>query len=254
MASHTPHQVVRLTRCINVPDHTTMLVCVMTKTGYRWYPEYTVEVHYRDFNQSQYLCTVRIYPTYPGATDPIHWSYGLGVTVDMLVQDTAYSMMTIIRDRHVLLQNTEFCYMPATLPGEEGYYTGFYIDATHEEPRLQTTTELWEDRDCEVRALWMELYNTRVDHWGTLTRLAPVVHTGYLDMEALYPVRSHLPDRMDCPDVGGITPPRGRCLPPAMGPRPHPFPYAPRDREFLDPHVPLRGHGGNLYEVYYRDV
>ena len=43
MASRTPHQVVRLTRCFDVPGHTAMLVRVMTETGYRWYPEYTIE-------------------------------------------------------------------------------------------------------------------------------------------------------------------------------------------------------------------
>src|SRR5215216_1369403 len=153
----------------------------------------------------------------------------------MSVQDAAYSMMTIIRARHALLQNTEFCYMPASLPGEEGYYTGLYTDAAHEELLLRTTTELLEDKDCENRALRMELFNTRATHWATLSRLAPVVQTRYLGMEALYPVRTRLPDRMDWRDVGGITPPRGRRLPPYVGPRPHPSPFrpqAPQDRLF----------------------
>ena len=257
MSGRIPHQVVRLTRCINVPGHTAMLVRVMTDTGYRWYPEYTVEEQYRDFNQSQYFYTVRIYPSYPGANDPIHWSYGLGITIEMVVQDAAYSMMTILRARHALLLNTEFCYMPASLPGEEGYYTGLYTDAAHEEPLLQTTVQMLEDRDREVRALRMELYNTRAAHWTTLTRLAPAVHAGYLDMRDLYPVRTRLPDRMDWRDVGGITPPRGRRLPPASGPRPHPCPYGPQPssaREFQDPSVPLPGYGGNLYEDYYANV
>jgi hypothetical protein len=52
MSSRTPNQVVRLTRAIDVPGHTAMLVRVMTHVGYRWYPEYTVEEQYRDFNQS----------------------------------------------------------------------------------------------------------------------------------------------------------------------------------------------------------
>ena len=107
-------QVVRLTRCIDVPGHTAMLVRMMSVAGYRWYPEYTVEEQYRYFNQIQYLCTVRVFPYYPGAEEPIHWSYGLGVTVDMAVQDAAYSMLTIMRARHALLQNSEFCYVPAS--------------------------------------------------------------------------------------------------------------------------------------------
>ena len=52
MSSRTVHQVVRLTRGIDVPGHTTMLVRVMTKVSYRWYPEYTIEEQFRDFNQS----------------------------------------------------------------------------------------------------------------------------------------------------------------------------------------------------------
>ena len=97
MANRVQNQVVRLTRCLDVPGHTAMLVRVMIETGYRWYPEYTVEEQFRDFNQSQYLCTVRIFPSYPGSTEPLHYSYGLGVTVEMAVQDAAYSMMTILR-------------------------------------------------------------------------------------------------------------------------------------------------------------
>ena len=73
-------------------------------------------------------------------------------------------------------------------------------------------------------------------------------------MRDLYPVRTRLPAHMDYVDVGGITPPRGRRLPPFMGPRPHPSPYGPqprRDREFQDPYVQLPGYAGNLYEDYY---
>ena len=53
MSGRPSRQVVRLTRCIDVPGHTTMLVRVMSVYGYRWYPEYTMEEQYRDFSQSQ---------------------------------------------------------------------------------------------------------------------------------------------------------------------------------------------------------
>ena len=62
MATRDQNQVVRLTRCIGVTGHTAMLVRVMIETGYRWYPEYTVEEQFRDFNQSQYLCTAGYFP------------------------------------------------------------------------------------------------------------------------------------------------------------------------------------------------
>ena len=147
MSSRTTHQVVRLTRYIDVPGHTTMLVRVMTETGHRWYPEYTVEEQFRDFNQSQFICTVRIFPSYPGATEPLRWSYGLGITMEMSVQDAAYSMISIIRVGYASLQDTEFRYFPAAHTGLEGYYTGLYADASHEDPHLHTTTKMLEERD-----------------------------------------------------------------------------------------------------------
>ena len=52
MATRDLNQVVRLTRCLDVPGHTAKLVRVMTEAGYRWYPEYTVEEQFRDFNQA----------------------------------------------------------------------------------------------------------------------------------------------------------------------------------------------------------
>ena len=152
MASSNQNQVVRLTQCLDAPGHTAMLVRMMIEAGYRWYPEYTVEEQFRDFNQSQYFCTARIYPSYPGATEPLHCSYGLGVTIEMSVQDAAYSMMTIIRARTALLQNTDFRYMPASLPGAQGYYQAIYCDPTHEDSLLRTATEMLEDKDRENRA------------------------------------------------------------------------------------------------------
>ena len=125
MTSRTQNQVVRLTWCLDVPGHTAMLVRVMTEAGYQWYPEYTVEEQYRDFNQSQYLCTVRIFPFYPGSTEPLRCSYGLGVTIEMSVQDAAYSMMTIIWARTSLLRNTNFRYMPMSLPGSARVSSGY---------------------------------------------------------------------------------------------------------------------------------
>ena len=84
MANRAQNQVVCLTRCLEVPGHTDMLVWVMIETGYRWYPEYIDEEQFRDFNQSQYFCTVRIFPSYPGSTEPLHCSYGLGLLLRWL--------------------------------------------------------------------------------------------------------------------------------------------------------------------------
>ncbi|XBH76977.1 hypothetical protein VPH35_103525 [Triticum aestivum] len=52
MASCTSYQVVRLTWRIDVLGHMAMLVRVMIETGYRWYPEYTVEEQYRNLSKA----------------------------------------------------------------------------------------------------------------------------------------------------------------------------------------------------------
>ena len=74
---------------------------------------------------------MRIFPTYPGSTEPLHWSYGLGITIDMSVQDAAYSMISTVRSGYASLHDTEFRYLPEARTSSEGYYTGFYADAAH---------------------------------------------------------------------------------------------------------------------------
>ena len=84
-----------------------------------------------------------------------------------------------------MLWNTDFRYMPASLPGAQGYYQAMYCDSTHEDSLLRTTAEMLEDKDRENRALRMELLNSLSDHWATLTRFAPALQAGYMDMRDL---------------------------------------------------------------------
>ena len=145
-----------------------------------------------------------------------------------------------MRARHALLQNSEFCYVPASQPGEEGYLSGVYFDSSMEDPLLQFTAEMLENRDTDTRALRMELYATRARLWTAFTQLAPVVQTGYGHMEMLNPVWTHLPAHVDWPAIGGVTPLRGPLLPPVKGQRPHPCPYGSQGsqaRVFPDPQV-----------------
>ena len=58
----------------------------------------------------------------------------------------------------------------------------------------RATAEMLKVKDRENRALRLELFNTRADHWATLTRFAPAVQAGCMDTRDLYPVRSALPD------------------------------------------------------------
>src|SRR3954470_8086211 len=110
--------------------------------------------------------------------------------------------------------------MPASFPGAHGYLQAMYSDASHENSLLCTTTEMLEDKDRENRALRMELFNARSDHWATLNRFAPAVQARYMDMRDLYPLLPpavgtagaappFLPDRtvddVDNPDLGAAA-------------------------------------------------
>src|ERR1041385_6008506 len=74
-----------------------------------------------------------------------------------------------------MLRETSFRYIPAALPGEEGYYTGLYSDHSAEDPALQMTARFASDRDCDARALRFEIHSTRVRLYRALTLLAPFV-------------------------------------------------------------------------------
>ena len=76
MADLPPRQIVRLTRCLDVRGHPATLIEMMSYVGYQWYPEYTIVEQFRNFNQTQYHCIVRIYPHHNGVNQPIHFGHG----------------------------------------------------------------------------------------------------------------------------------------------------------------------------------
>ena len=92
-----------------------MLIEMMSFVGYRWYPEYTIEEQFLEFNQTQYHYIIRIYSHHIGVTQPILFGHGIGMTKNMAVQDAAYSCMTLLREEDALLRDTSFLYIPAGL-------------------------------------------------------------------------------------------------------------------------------------------
>src|SRR4051812_49085164 len=90
------------------------------------------------------------YPHHIGDTRPILFGNCIGMTENMVVQDAAYSCMDLLREEHAMLRETSFRYIPATLPGEEGYYTGLYSDHSAEDPVLQMTARFSCDRDRDA--------------------------------------------------------------------------------------------------------
>src|ERR1041385_1999206 len=197
MADLPPRQIVRLTRCLGVRGHPAMLIEMMSFIGYRWYPKYIVEEQFLDFNQTQFHCTVRIYPYHIGVSHPILFGHGIGVTENMVVQDAAYSCITQLREEHALLAGSPFRYIPAALPGEEGYYTRLYTDHSLEDTLLQITSRHACDRDRDARALRFELHATRARLYRAHTLLAPFVIVGSVEYDAIYPARSQM-------NMGGV--------------------------------------------------
>src|SRR4051812_43723869 len=126
------------------------------------------------------------------------------MTENMAVQDVAYSCMTLLREEHTLLGGTPFRYIPAALPGEEGYYTGMYTDHSLEDPLLQMTARFARDRDRDARALRFELHSTRDRLYRALTLLAPFVSVGSVEYDAIYPVRTQMPSRVAWPEIGAL--------------------------------------------------
>src|SRR4051812_19568642 len=129
--------------------------------------------------------------------------------------------MTLLREEHATLRETSFRYIPAALPGEEGYYTGLYSDRSVEDSMLQMTARFACDQDRDAHALRFELHSTRARMYQALTLLAPFVIVGSVEDDAIYPARNQMPTRVAWPEVGGIIPPRGPLLLPYTGPRPH---------------------------------
>src|ERR1041385_5403539 len=104
----------------------------------------------------------------------------------MAVQDVAYSCINLLREEHTLLAGSPFRYIPAALPGEEGYYTVLYSDHSLEDPLLQITARHACDRDRDARALRFELHATCVRLYRALTLQAPFVSVGSMEYDAIY--------------------------------------------------------------------
>ena len=93
-------QVVCHTHCRGVSGFPFLLATAAANVGSRYFPVYTVHEEYQDYNQTQYLCAVRI-PKLDGTLVPAEiYAEGLGFTVEMAVQDAARHCFTIICDKY----------------------------------------------------------------------------------------------------------------------------------------------------------
>src|SRR3989337_1743277 len=198
----------------DAPGFPAVLIALLTRLGYRWYPEYMVYEVYREFNQEQYYANVRIYDQQDDSDTELHRFHGIGVTIEMAVHDAAYSAVARLRgELSVDLGASEFRYIPYAPAGDAtGYYTAV---CTPYEPRrydqrvlIQCTQAL----DRTVRALTVELFATRARLYEAMTQLLPAVRAGIHPEHILYPSRTEMPPGIAWPAVGGHTPARGPLL------------------------------------------
>src|SRR3989337_1884121 len=90
-------QLVLRTCARGVPGFLAVLIALLTRLGYRWYPEYMVYEVYREFNQEQYYADVRIYDQQDDSDTELYLFHGISMTIEMAVHDAAYCVVAHLR-------------------------------------------------------------------------------------------------------------------------------------------------------------
>ena len=176
---HPARQLVRMTVAAGVAGFPAILISLLTRLGYRWYPEYYVYEDYHEFNQEQYHAEVRIFGGVANSTTVLHAAHGVGVTVDMAVHDAAYAALTRLRGDHRHLDDSEFRYIPyPSAESEVGYYTVVCTPYPRRRYDPHILIQCTETLDRTARALAVELYATRARLYDALTQLMPAVSAG----------------------------------------------------------------------------
>src|SRR6266566_7176601 len=99
-------QVVRLTLAHDTTGFPAILINLLIRLGYHWYPAYTVYEDYHEFNQEQYEAEMVIWDRQDLSITELHTFRGIGVTVEMVVQDAAYAAIVRLRAANPCLEET----------------------------------------------------------------------------------------------------------------------------------------------------
>lgn len=235
-------QVVRLTRAENVPGYPALLCQALSSQGMPWYPEYRVYEEYRDYEQGQFFCEVRILNFERKVQ---HIAGGIGLTVEQSVQEAAYHAITRYRYEcpYLAEEDSPFYYFPSAVEGEEGVYRSVYMSASDQaNPTVRLLVEMLNATDHRAH-LWREYAIAgRMSQWDMLMDIEPYVQNGTLPQSFLCPSSTVLANYMAPPCVGGTIPPRGpRRTPPVVrGIRQSPYGRQPASAyRFSTPPVPL---------------
>jgi hypothetical protein len=197
------------------PGFPAVLIALLTRRGYRWYPEYMVYEDYCEFNQEQYHADVHIYDQHDDSDTELHLFHGIGVMIEMAVHDAAYSAVACLRGEFsTSLDASEFQYIPYAPAGDAtGYYTSICAPYKPHRYDPQVLIQCTQALDRTVRALAIELFATRARLYDAMTQLLPAVHAGIHPENILYPRSTQMYAGIDWPAVGGHAPPRGPLLP-----------------------------------------
>ncbi|KAI5013045.1 hypothetical protein ZWY2020_027999, partial [Hordeum vulgare] len=200
-----------------------ILVDLLTRLGYHWYPKYTVYEDFREYNQYQYQVEVRIFDQMGGSTLERHVFCGIGASVEMAVHDASYMAITRLRGAYPHLEETVFRYIPHAPAGDETWsdliaYTASlrerndrsyvavsapYVTHPYDARVLVQSTEAL---DRAFRALTAELYATRARLYDALTKLQPAHHPRVPPVHIRETSRTEIPLGLEWTYVGGRTP------------------------------------------------
>lgn len=232
---HMPSgQVVRHTLCRGVSGLPFLLATAAANVGSCYFPVYNLHDEYRDYNQNQYICAVRI-PKLDGTLVRAEiYAEGIGFTVEMAVQDAARHCLTMLRDMYPDYEDNSFRYCPGSGDTLEGCFTHTFADSSQEEdPRLRCTADLvaaYAHRERELFAL----ANTLAANLRNLTdSMRPFVDSGLLHCSDIENPPIGMSPMVASPDVGGVVPPRGRPQRPRMLHGSHQPPHISQDEVVL---------------------
>ena len=157
-----------------------ILVNLLTRLGYRWYPEYSVYEDFGEFNQEQYLAIAHIWSQEDRSIRELHTFPGVGVTVDMAVHDAClHCSDPSSRRLSITWMILSFDISRILLLRVRLDTTLLCVPLTHDvdiEP--QVLIQCVEILDRTARALAVELYDTRTRLYDALTQLLPAVSAG----------------------------------------------------------------------------
>ena len=203
-------QIVCLTRCEDTPGFPELLRYAIGTSCFRWMPEYTVYEQYHDYHMTQYLARVVIPPDEEYEFHGGYQYFGLGITVEMAIQEAAYNAVTRFRWDMPPMANTSFMFCPSAPPPEQALNHAEYHDLAGEmNPTILRQAQFIRALDQEFRVVRHQLFATRERLWDLLLAVEPSVRMCRLSRGVLDARAEPIPDDITPPGVGGFIPPRG---------------------------------------------